>query len=315
MNTRYFPIQLLLLLLLSTLTACTPTSSPPEVAPAPTRVTVAPEFETFYEELGGEELLGQPISWVFHDSDNAPLGQYFPTVKLEMREGSPVVSPLGEWAVVGAEKAVRVEDTESGNSRDFPETGQTVSGDFLTFYEENQGERLLGLPITSVLEEDGQMVQYFVNGRLEKRPELPDGQQVVLTSLGKAYFETAEIQYVYRTTLLARPVASASVTNVDISSYVEAPILYGGDDQVLHVTVLTDDKRPIPELRVTAAMSYGETAVGLTELGVTDEQGNIETTLDVSSIPPEQDVKIIISVFSPTGKVIGTETLFFKTWW
>ena len=314
MNKRTILLQLSIFILLF-LAACSTPSSPDDAVPTPAAINIAPEFVTFYVELGGNGLLGQPISWGFQESPTGSLVQYFSAVRLEHLDGVLTIAPLGEWALTGAGEAVRVEDVEEANGRTFPETGQTISGDFLAFYETNQGEVLLGTPITAVLDEDGALVQYFVNGRLQKRPELPAGQQVILSPLGQAHFETAKVQYAYRTALLARPVPSASVTNADVFAYVEAPVLYAGDDQVLHVTVLTEDGRPIPELTVTAAMSYGETAVGLTDLGITDEKSNLETMLDVSTIPPEQDVKIIISVFSPAGVLIGTDTLFFKTWW
>jgi len=314
MNKRHFSLHILAFaLLLSVLAACSTPSSPADAAPTPVAINIAPEFVTFYVELGGNALLGQPISWAFQESPDGPLVQYFSAARLEHLDGILTVAPLGEWALMGADEAVRVDDVEDG--RYFPETDQTISGDLLAFYEANQGQALLGTPITAVLNEDGVLVQYFVNGRLQKRPELPAGQQVVLSPLGQAHFETAIVQYAYRTSLLARPVPSASVTNADVFAYVEAPVLYAGDEQILHVTVLTEDGRPIPGLKVTAAMSYGETAVGLTELGTTDEKSNLETMLDVSTIPPEQDVKIIISVFSPAGELIGTDTLFFKTWW
>lgn len=314
MNKRHFSLQILAFaLLLGALVACSTPASPADAPPTPAAINIAPEFVTFYVELGGNALLGQPISWAFEESPNAPLVQYFSAVRLEHLDGALTIAPLGEWALTGASEAVRVDDVEGG--RYFAETDQTISGNFLAFYEANQGETLLGTPITAVLDEDGALVQYFVNGRLQERPELPAGQQVVLSPLGHAHFETADVQYAYRTALLARPVSSASVTSADVFAYVEAPILYAGDEQVLHVTVLTEDGRPIPDLNVTAAMSYGETAVGLTDLGNTDAESNLETTLDVSTIPPEQDVKIIISVFSPTGELIGTDTLFFKTWW
>ena len=314
MNKRTIFLQLSIFMLFF-LADCSAPSSSDDAVPTPAAINIAPEFVTFYVELGGNALLGQPISWALQESPDAPLVQYFSGVRLEHLDGALTVAPLGEWALTGAGEAVRVDNAEEADGRIFPETGQTVSGDFLAFYEANQGEALLGTPITAVLDEDGALVQYFVNGRLQKRPELPAGQQVVLSPLGQAHFEAAAVQYAYRTSLLARPVPSASVTNADVFAYVEAPVLYAGDEQVLHVTVLTEDGRPIPELNVTAAMSYGETAVGLTDLGTTDEKSNIETTLDVSTIPPEQDVKIIISVFSPTGALIGTDTLFFKTWW
>lgn len=65
-----------------------------------------------------------------------------------------------------------------GASRYFKETGHTLSGPFLKFWENNGGLRLFGLPWTEPFEElnpnDGKryVVQYFERERLEYHPEL-----------------------------------------------------------------------------------------------------------------------------------------------
>jgi hypothetical protein len=67
-------------------------------------------------------------------------------------------------------------------SRYFEETGHNVGGVFLSFFEEQGGVPILGMPITEVLEERGKRVQYFERARLEVDPAYPD--RVHTTELG-----------------------------------------------------------------------------------------------------------------------------------
>ena len=48
-----------------------------------------------------------------------------------------------------------------GSSRYFPETGHTVSGAFLEFYDMHGGPFIFGYPITEEVYEGGRTVQYF----------------------------------------------------------------------------------------------------------------------------------------------------------
>lgn len=68
----------------------------------------------------------------------------------------------------------------SERERYFEETGHTVHGDLLEFWE-RFGEELFGLPITEMFEEDGVAVQYFERVALES----PAPGEVRLKPLGK----------------------------------------------------------------------------------------------------------------------------------
>ena len=61
----------------------------------------------------------------------------------------------------------------------------TVALEFEAFYNQYDGLQTLGMPISADVEEDGVRVQYFQNGRLEYHPQLPAGNQVILSGLGK----------------------------------------------------------------------------------------------------------------------------------
>lgn len=66
----------------------------------------------------------------------------------------------------------------------FPETGKTVSGGFLDFFNAYGGLPIFGYPITSEILEGGRTVQYFERARMEWHPEV-EGGQVQLGLLGE----------------------------------------------------------------------------------------------------------------------------------
>jgi hypothetical protein len=67
----------------------------------------------------------------------------------------------------------------------FPETGHTVRGEFLDYFNQHGGLRIFGYPITEQFSLNGRMVQYFQRGRLEFYPENQAPQRVQLGLLGE----------------------------------------------------------------------------------------------------------------------------------
>ena len=86
----------------------------------------------------------------------------------------------GSWGSVQAQ-------TQSPGFEYFDETGHNVQGEFYKFYKSIPSPLLIyGYPITEeITSKDGKHVQYFQRARFEYHPELPEGQRVQLTSIGK----------------------------------------------------------------------------------------------------------------------------------
>ncbi len=68
----------------------------------------------------------------------------------------------------------------------FAETHHNLSSEFLRFWQQNDGLRVFGYPLTEVFAEDGLQVQYFERVRLEYHPDIAEqGQEpVVITRMG-----------------------------------------------------------------------------------------------------------------------------------
>ncbi len=85
------------------------------------------------------------------------------------------------------------------NQKYFPETGHTVAGEFLTYYNSVSDPLLLfGYPITEAFDDPllKITVQYFQRARFELRIDKEPGQRVQLTSLGEILYQPGpEVQF------------------------------------------------------------------------------------------------------------------------
>jgi hypothetical protein len=72
---------------------------------------------------------------------------------------------------------------QAPTSQYFPQTGYTVRGDFLRFFNAHGGLEIFGYPLTGEFVEGGRLVQYFTRARMEARPENAEPYRVMLGPL------------------------------------------------------------------------------------------------------------------------------------
>lgn len=89
-----------------------------------------------------------------------------------------------------------VQAQEASGALYFPETGHTIQGVFLTFYNNAQDPLLVfGYPITETMtSRDGRVVQYFQRARFELVTDSLGTQHVHLTPIGQALYKPSETQ-------------------------------------------------------------------------------------------------------------------------
>lgn len=155
--------------------------------------TLSVGFKAFWESRGGVAVFGYPISEEFIERDpstgKAYTVQYFERTRFEYRPelaGTPYAVSLGRLGVelAGQEfpRAPAMADTTG--LRYFDQTGHSLSGAFLEYWNANGGVDVFGYPISEPFEQDGYLVQYFERARFELRPENPPRSQVLLARLG-----------------------------------------------------------------------------------------------------------------------------------
>jgi hypothetical protein len=160
------------------------------------------DFLTFYNHLPDPlRLLGYPITDAIPDPFSGQQIQYFQKARLEViseidqsKERQRVqLTPLGEY-IYNPGLQLSTPDQPNGclafNRQSVEEPGGNfqVCYAFLNFFQSYGGVEYFGYPISNMEFQDGQIVQYFQNARLDWRPEFPPGDRVVVSNLGIAYF-------------------------------------------------------------------------------------------------------------------------------
>src|SRR5512136_317385 len=73
---------------------------------------------------------------------------------------------------------------QTSPSQYFPQTGHTVRGDFLRFFNANGKLEIFGYPLTEAFVENARQVQYFQRARMALYPDNPEARRVQLGKLG-----------------------------------------------------------------------------------------------------------------------------------
>jgi hypothetical protein len=131
-------------------------------------------FFAVWEEAGGEAVLGIPLSEARFVTGGG-VQQAFQTIVLGYEpsaDGDSVVNALpidpdkvNSLAPASARKAIT--RSTSGSDRFFADTGHTLGGEFLAYWEEIDGERFLGRPLSEEFQETGKTLQLFEFGMLQ----------------------------------------------------------------------------------------------------------------------------------------------------
>ena len=151
---------------------------------------MAGEFLLFFEWYGGLESLGQPLSGEI-EAEGWRV-QYFEKGRLEYHPENEVayritVGWLGDLMHRRRPPipAGAIPRADTLGQRYFPESGHTLGGDFLKYFESNGGTVRFGLPISEPFLLDGHLAQDFQSARFFWTPELAPA--VSLENTGQIY--------------------------------------------------------------------------------------------------------------------------------
>lgn len=284
-----------------------------------TRHNVIGEFYAFYQSVPEAELVfGSPITEQFVDRLGLTV-QYFQRARFEWRPEMSVgqrvqLTPLGSLLYVPGAPSLNV--NVAGACRQFA-TGFSVCYDFLTYYDAHGGMARFGNPISAFeFQPDGRIMQYFERARFEWYPERPRGQNVVLSDLGRIYFDRVGEDPVR---LLPAPPAEisgttavSSITSLRASAFVWKAVTLPADTQRIYVIVQDQTLTPVAgaQVTVTVNFSYGPAR---TYSAVTDANG-------VAVIPDFQFQNqvygslIEVNVRAEMGGLVATTTTSFRIW-
>ncbi len=131
------------------------------------REDIARQYVQYYQELNKYPYLGSASAFIASSPD--PTWSLFVWMK-EGGEMMPVVRAIGNMkrrAVEVVEQPTTTVTKPPTTGRSFPQTGKTVRGSFLEFFDQ-YGLDICGYPITEQIEEAGLPAQYFQRLALEE---------------------------------------------------------------------------------------------------------------------------------------------------
>ena len=139
--------------------------------------TLAPEFIQFYDSRGGLPIFGYPLTDV--EIEGGFKVQYLERARIEYHpehRGTAHEVQLGLLGTILNEgRQFGAASTEVASNTPgrvyFPETRHTLSGPFLTYWQNNGGLALFGYPISEPMQEGGVLAQYFERNRFEHHPQ------------------------------------------------------------------------------------------------------------------------------------------------
>src|SRR5512140_1285847 len=148
--------------------------------------TIKGDFLRFYKSVREPKLIfGYPITEQITSKDGKTV-QYFQRARFELLGPQNVqLTALGQAVYKPGQQLVL---TNLAGCDVFP-TNYPVCFAFLDFYRTNGGAAQFGNPISPFEFHENLIVQYFEKARFEWRADRPEGQRVVLTDLGRLYFD------------------------------------------------------------------------------------------------------------------------------
>lgn len=196
------------------------------------------DFLHFYRNVRDPGLVfGYPITEQITSKDGK-IVQYFQRARFELRAELPENQRV-QLTAVGQTLYRSTNELTFDNLSgcEFFPTGFSVCLAFLDFYKANGGVSQFGNPISPFELHDNLIVQYFERARFEWRADRPEGQRVVLSDLGRLYFD-----WLGEDASLLRPVRPLDATinpilAIKAYAFVAKPLTGRTGQQTVHVLV------------------------------------------------------------------------------
>lgn len=219
---------------------------------------VAGEFLAFYNaNINALNHFGYPITEQFTSHDGKTV-QYFQRARFELDANLPEGQRV-TLTQLGRETYITTGILNVGNSfacRTYPETGFPVCFAFLEFFDANGGVAQFGYPISGFEYHENKIVQYFERTRLEWQPWRAEGYRVVISDLGRAYFDKLGEDPALLTPVSPLDNAPRVVTDLRVRAFVWKAVTLASDDQSFFVIVQDQNMQPVADASCTAEVHW-----------------------------------------------------------
>ena len=204
------------------------------------------DFLSFYESVPNPRLVfGYPITEQITSSDGKTV-QYFQRARFELRTDLPEneriqLTPVGQ-ALYQPANQLKLSNTAGCDP--FP-TGHSVCFAFLDFFKANGGTAQFGNPISPFEFQDNLIVQYFERARFEWRADRAEGQRVVLTDLGRYYFDRLGEDSAFLRPVNPLDATINPILSIKVTAFVAKSLTRSTGQQTVYVIVQSQTLQPI----------------------------------------------------------------------
>jgi hypothetical protein len=256
---------------------------------------VSDGFLQEYDSIPDPELIyGLPITSAYLDTDKDHIIQYFEKARFEYVPENPPelrvqVSDLG-WLMYTPGQSLPTPENYPA-CRNYPETGRRVCYAFLDFFDEHGGVGQFGYPISNFEIHEQRIVQYFQRARLEWHPELPAGERVQVSDLGRQYFilMDGDPWVVDKEPVFTGTDGNHSaqiILGLNVRAFADKPVLPQTGEVTIAVTVHDQNMIPVDGADITITVKLPSGQEQNIVLGnATDENGISKYTINFENQP------------------------------
>jgi hypothetical protein len=215
------------------------------------------EFLKFYNANPNALILfGYPITEEF--TKDGLTSQYFQRARFEFHpelpEGQRVILTALGSAIYLAGEPMNV----SGNALACQKfsTGFEVCYDFLEFFNKYGGVNQFGNPISTFEYRDNKVVQYFERARFEWQPARPESQRVVLSDLGRIYFDKVREEPALLSPVKPMDNSQSAILSVKTHAFVKKAVTLTDDAQSIFIVVQDQNLRPVSNAACNVSIAW-----------------------------------------------------------
>lgn len=273
------------------------------------------EFLKEYNSVSDPLLyFGYPITDDFLDTVTNQQEQYFQKARFDLVDtpNGPQVQLAHLGSLLHENNDQLANIAEDGPTCRRFSNGFSVCYAFLQFYDAYNGSAYFGLPISKLEVIDGRYVQYFEDARMEWWPERAAGERVVLTDLGRVYFDKIAANPDLLKPNLALN-AQGKLANPVVRVFAQKALIGAGEQQIVDVVVQNQYLQAMPGAQVGLTITLPDGTSQFYRLPETNQYGFSQITLPVPSLDAQSVVQLNAEVTIDGESAEGSG--WYRIWW
>jgi hypothetical protein len=258
-------------------------------------------------------LYGYPITEEFVNRDGKTV-QYFQRARFEYRADLPEGQRV-QLTQLGRETYLSTGPLNVSNTfacRTYTETGYPVCFAFLEFFDQYGGAAQFGYPISGFEYHENKIVQYFEKARLEWQPWKAEGQRVVVSDLGRMYFDKLGEDLGLLSPVKPLDSTSTDIINLQVRAFVWKAVTLATDSQLIFVIVQDQNLQPVANASCTTLVHWPDGRAEPTTL-TTNTNGVGMVPLSFTSQP--YGSLIYADVVCTFSRFSANTTTSFRIWY